>query len=126
MYRGFNSLWMSLHSVFFMEYFFYELCFVPLAPFGSLGVPLGCPWGALGRPLPGNVSNSRNCHQKTAFWNLPAVPPDPADPADPAEVVSASAAQTSPLHAPGVRMTGVKQTPSNDAGVGLLALYFWW
>ena len=84
---------------------------LPLAPFGSLGVPLGCPWGALGRPLPRNVSNSQNRHRKTAFWNLPAVP---AVPADPAEVVSASAAQTSPLHAPGVRMTGVKQTPSND------------
>ena len=50
MYRWFNSRWLSHHSAFFMEYFVYELCFVPLAPFGSLGVPLGCPWGALGLP----------------------------------------------------------------------------
>ena len=42
--------------------------------------------------------------------------PEPAEPPEPAEspeVVSASAAQTSLPHAPGVRMTGVKQTPSN-------------
>ena len=47
---------------------------------------------------------------KNSFWEFAS---GAADPADPAEVVSASAAQTSPLHAPGVRMTGVKQTPSN-------------
>ena len=93
----------------------------PLDPFGlplgSLWLSLGSPWATLaillkiGRPLPRNVSNSRNCHQKAAFGNLPPVP---AVPPDPAEVVSASAAQTSPLPAPGVRMTGVKQTPSNN------------
>ncbi len=62
----------------------------------------------IGRPLPRNVSNSRNCVQKIAFSYLPAEPPEPA------EVVSASAAQTPLTHAPGVRMTGVRQTPSND------------
>ena len=64
----------------------------------------------IGRPLPRNVSNSDNYLQKTAFVCLPAVPPDPPDPP---EVVSASAAQTPLTHAPGVRMTGVRQTPSN-------------
>ena len=92
----------------------------PLDPFGlplgSLWLSLGSPWATLaillkiGRPLPRNVSNSRNCIQKQAVWNLPAAPPAPAASA---EVVSKSAAQTSLPHAPGVRMTGVKQTPSN-------------
>ena len=66
-----------------------------------------------GRPLPRNVSNSRNCIQKSAFGNLPAVLPVLPVPAVPPEVVSASAAQTPLPHAPGVRMTGVQQTPSN-------------
>ena len=79
---------MSHNTVFFMEYFCYELCFVPLAPFGSLGVPLGCPWGALGRPLPRNVSNSRNGSHVLAFLCLPAGPGGPGGPAGPAEVVA--------------------------------------
>ena len=41
---------------------------------------------------------------ETIVWDTPADPPDPADPA---EVVSLSAAQTLPSHAPGVRMTVV-------------------
>ena len=44
----------------------------------------------IGRPLPRNVSNSRNCIQKSSFWNLPA------GPAGPSEVVSWSAARTLP------------------------------
>ena len=38
-----------------------------------------------GRPLPRNVSNSRNCLQKTAFVYLPV---GPVGPVGPAEVVS--------------------------------------
>ena len=41
---------------------------------------------------------------ETIVWQTPA---DPADPGDPPEVVSLSAAQTLPSHAPGVRMTVV-------------------
>ena len=73
------------------------ILWAPLDPFGlplgSLWLSLGSPWATLailvkiGRPLPRNVSNSRNCQQKTAFWNLP---PDAADAPEPAEVVSAS------------------------------------
>ena len=101
----------------------------PLDPFGlplgSLWLSLGSPWATLailvkiGRPLPRNVSDSRNRQHKTAFWNLPA---ELADAAEPAEVVSASAAQTPLPHAPGVRMTGVKQTPSNKEVVDLAFL----
>ena len=47
------------------------------------------------------------------FGTQPPEPAETLDPAEPPEVVSASAAQTSLPHAPGVRMTGVKQTPSN-------------
>ena len=47
---------------------------------------------------------------ETIVWDTPADPPDLPDlpdPGDPAEVVSLSAAQTLPSHAPGVRMTVV-------------------
>ena len=44
---------------------------------------------------------------ETIVWDTPPDPADPADPPDPAEVVSLSAAQTLPSHAPGVRMTVV-------------------
>ena len=60
-----------------------------------------------------NDIHYRQMCQIQAFWNSPADPTEPLDPAEPAEVVSASAAQTSLPHAPGVRMTGVQQTPSN-------------
>ena len=33
----------------------------------------------IGRPLPRNVSNSRNCIQKSAFWNLHPGPTGPAE-----------------------------------------------
>ena len=62
---------------------------VPLDPFGlplgSLWLSLGSPWATwaillkIGRPLPRNVSNSRNCLQKTAFSYLPAGPAGPAE-----------------------------------------------
>ena len=39
----------------------------------------------IGHPLPRNVSNSRNCLQKSAFVYLPA---GPGGPAGPAEVVA--------------------------------------
>ena len=54
------------------------------------------------------------CAQKQAARNSPV---DPAAtrgyPRLPAEVVSGTAARTPPPHAPGARMTWVKQTPSN-------------
>ena len=72
---------------------------LPLAPLGvplgslwpSSGVPLGSPWATLaillkiGRPLPRNVSNSRNCSHKSAF---PCLPAGPGGPGGPTEVVS--------------------------------------
>ena len=80
MYRWFNPLWLSHHSVFFMEYVFYELCFIPLAlgvPLGSLwpssGVPLGSPWATLsillkiGRPLPRNVVKFTKLYSENSF-----------------------------------------------------------
>ena len=47
----------------------------------------------MGRPLPRNVSNSRNCIHNLAFWNLHS---GPAGPAGPPEVVAWSAARTLP------------------------------
>ena len=44
----------------------------------------------IGRPLPRNVSNSRNCSHKSAFWNLHS------GPGGPTEVVAWSAARTLP------------------------------
>ena len=44
---------------------------------------------------------------ETIVSDTPADLPDLPDPADPAEVVSLSAAQRLPSHAPGVRMTVV-------------------
>ena len=48
---------------------------------------------------------------ETLVWDTPPDPADLADPGDPPEVVSLSAAQTLPSHAPGVRMTVVRQLP---------------
>ena len=55
MYKWFNSLWLHHHCVCFMESFAHELCFVHLAPFVSLWLPLReglwapfeCPLGSL-------------------------------------------------------------------------------
>ena len=44
---------------------------------------------------------------ETIVWDTPPDLPDLPDPADLPEVVSLSAAQTLPSHAPGVRMTVV-------------------
>ena len=103
--------------------------------FGRVGPPVGSPWGTLdcigrllgtpwghfwlkwrfGRPREtpsqANGSQVRCLRTKISLPELsltcPYLPPDPP------EVVSGSAAQTPPPRAPGARMTGVKQTPSN-------------
>ena len=65
-------------------------------PLGPRWLSLGSPWATfaillkIGRPLPWNVTNSRNCHQKSASVYLPG------GPGGPAEVVSWSAARTLP------------------------------
>ena len=52
--------------------------------------------------------------------NSPADEPDEADSPDEAETVSATAAPTSPVIAPGARITALsKQTPSNNIETGV-------
>ena len=53
-----------------------------------------------------------SCLKRAILNSLPD-PADPADPPDPADQVSETAARTYLPHAPGVRMTVVKLTPSN-------------
>ena len=105
-----------------MELSFCELCFVPLAPFGSLwlawdslGLPLAVPWvpfAHLGTPVGSRRVSSGLCshvQRKKADITTPAAQEQasnysPVSPEDVGEVVSGTAARTPPRHAPGTRV----------------------
>ena len=112
-----GTLWLSLapfgrHLVSLWLSFGRPLAFLRLP-----GLP-GAPWEpcqmlfTIWSPLSEQIWRfARTCAQDLASRNLPA---SPGSPATPAETVSRTAPQAPYPHAPGARMTWVKQTPSND------------
>ena len=114
LYNWFISSCMRNTDKFILDIFFSSPPRHPLAPFGSLWLPLGVPGAALGRLLDLIKNWTSKCavcivntQQHLRFLH------SPADPAFPAEVVSWSGVSTPTSTAPGVRMTWVSQTPSN-------------